>query len=143
VRRQWADRKKLVFEPLFTSYVFINAIEQDLIPIKQTDGVLNFVYWLGRPAVIRNEEIDIIKSFLNDHSNVTLEKIQVNINDRVRINSGPLMLLEGDVLEVKRNSVKVFLPTLGYAMVADIRSSEIELVNHVHASAAVNKQISA
>jgi transcription antitermination factor NusG len=64
VVRQWADRKKLVLEPLFTSYVFVHTTPQEHLAIKQTDGILNFVFWLGQPAVIRDEEIDTIKLFL-------------------------------------------------------------------------------
>jgi len=46
VIRQWSDRKKIVYEPLFTSYVFVKVSEQELSAIKQTDGVINLVSWL-------------------------------------------------------------------------------------------------
>lgn len=129
VLRQWSDRKKLVYEPLFTSYVFVYATEAEHLAIKQTDGVLNFVYWLGKPAVIRNEEIDAIRYFLNAHEDIKLEKIDVNISDRVRITDGPLIAMEGDVLEVKNKTVRIFLPSLGYAMVAEVDKSRIEIIN--------------
>ena len=61
--RQWSDRKKLVYEPLFNSYVFVHLNDKELMTILPTSGVVNFVYWLGRPAVIRDEEIDTIKLF--------------------------------------------------------------------------------
>ena len=129
VVRQWADRKKTILEPLFNCYVFVLATDTELVPVKQTEGVISFVHWLGRPAIIRTEEIDILKRFLLDHDNVKLEKIQVNINDRVKIISGPLMFMEGDVVEVKRKSVRISLPSLGYAMTAEIKTSEIEVVD--------------
>jgi transcription antitermination factor NusG len=88
-QRQWADRKKLILEPLFTSYVFVNATEQEHLNIRQTDGVVNFVYWLNKPAVIRNDEIDTIKKFLNEYDYVTVEKTHVNLSDRVRVINGP------------------------------------------------------
>lgn len=128
VVRQWADRRKPVSEPLFRSYVFVFATELELLTIKQTDGIINLVYWLGKPAVIKNEEIDAIKYFLEHHDNVQLEKIDVNVSDRVRIIHGPLMQYEGDVVEVKNRSVKIFLPSLGYAMVAEVAKDRIELV---------------
>ncbi len=128
VVRQWADRKKTIYEPLFTSYVFVCAAEMDQLTIKKTDGILNFVYWLGKPAVIKNDEINAIKVFLEAHHDIRLEKINVNVSDKVRITDGPLMHLEGDVLEVKNKSVKVFLPSLGYAMVAEVSKSRIEMV---------------
>ncbi len=128
VHKQWSDRKKIVLEPLFTSYVFVRISQADQLAVRQTDGVINFVYWLSKPAVIREDEIDIIKRFLNEHDNVQVEKTPVTINDRVRVVNGPLMMREGSVLEVKHKTVKVCLPTLGYTLVAEIEKSNLELV---------------
>ncbi len=128
--RQWADRKKIVMEPLFTSYVFVCVTEAEHLLIKQTDGIINFVYWLGSPAVIKDEEIETIKNFLSEHSDVKLEKVAVNVADRVRITDGLLVHREGDVLEVKSKTVKVLLPSLGYAMTAEISKSRIEVLNY-------------
>lgn len=130
VVRQWADRKKTVLEPLFTSYVFVHATEAEHLTIKQTDGIVNLVYWLGAPAVIRDEEILAIKEFLSDHTDVKLERIAVNVADRVRITDGLLVHREGDVLEVKNKTVKVFLPSLGYTMVAEVAKDKIEVLNY-------------
>ena len=126
IERQWSDRKKIIFEPLFTSYVFVRASSTDHIPVRETEGILNFVYWLKKPAIIRDEEIDVIKRFVAEHENVKLEKSIVNVNDHVRIIGGPLMEREGNVLEIKHKSVKIFLPSLGYTMVAEIAKENIE-----------------
>src|SRR4051812_47816627 len=67
VVRQWSDRKKIVHEPLFTSYVFVHVEDGKLGKLRQIDGIINMVYWLGKPAVIRDVEIETIKRFLNDH----------------------------------------------------------------------------
>lgn len=130
VVRQWADRRKTIFEPLFTSYVFVRATEQEHLAIKQTDGVLNLVYWLGSPAIIRDEEIEAIKNFLHVHTDVRLEKIAVNISDRVRITDGVLVHREGEVLEVKNKTVKLFLPSLGYTILAEVAKDKIEVLNY-------------
>jgi transcriptional antiterminator NusG len=127
--RQWSDRKKTIMEPLFTSYVFVNVEENNQLPVKQTDGILNFVYWLGKPAVIKNEEIDVIRQFLTDNEHVKLEQIEVNVNDRVKIVNGPFQYWEGSVTEIRPKSVKVLLPSLGYALVAEIPKSRVELIS--------------
>jgi transcription antitermination factor NusG len=129
VQKQWADRRKIVLEPLFTSYVFVFVSEQEHLSIKQTDGVVNFVYWLNRPAVIRNEEIDTIKKFLTEYDHVSVEKTQVNLNDRVRIINGPLMMWEGNVVEIRTNTVKITLPSLGQTLVAEIRKENLETIS--------------
>jgi transcription antitermination factor NusG len=128
VQKQWADRKKIILEPLFTSYVFVHVTEQEHISIKQTDGVVNFVYWLNKPAVIRHEEIDTIKKFINEYDYVSVEKTQVNLNDRVRIINGPLMMWEGNVVEIRTNTVKITLPSLGRTLVAEIRKDNLETI---------------
>jgi transcription antitermination factor NusG len=132
VKRQWSDRKKTVDVPLFNSYVFVRVAEKQLLSVKSTDGVVNCVYWLGKPAVIKDMEIDVIKRFLNDYSNVQLEKTQVNINDRIRVTNGPFMLREGNVVEVMNKSVKVSLPSLGYALIAEIDKTHVEKISFLH-----------
>lgn len=130
VVRQWADRKKTILEPLFTSYVFVHASEQEHLTIKQTDGIINLVYWLGAPAVIKDEEILTIRNFLEEHSNVKLERIAVSVSDKVRILDGLLVHREGEVVEVKNKTVKVFLPSLGYTMLAEVGKDKIEILNY-------------
>jgi len=129
VLRQWSDRKKIVFEPLFTSYVFVKAAEKEHAEIRKIDGIINFVYWLSKPAIVRNEEIECIKDFLNDHTNVHIEKTPVNINDTVRINKGALMEYEGRVIGIKSSTVKIVLPSLGYMMVAEVEKTNIKVIN--------------
>ncbi|WP_018614302.1 UpxY family transcription antiterminator [Segetibacter koreensis] len=128
VYRQWSDRKKIIFEPLFTSYVFIHVAEHDHLRVLQTDGVINFVYWLGKPAAIKDSEINAIKCFLSDHQNVQLEKTKLTVNDKVRITQGPLIAMEGNVIEVMNRTVKVVLPSLGFTMTAQVQRSHIEKV---------------
>ena len=127
--RQWSDRKKIIYEPLFTSYVFVQVNEIDQLAVRQTDGVLNFVYWLGKPAVVRNEEIDDIRNFLLTNEHIRLERIELNVNDRVRVLDGAFRQMEGNVTELRSKSVKVILPSLGYALVAEIPKSRVEVIN--------------
>jgi transcription antitermination factor NusG len=128
VQKQWSDRKKIILEPLFNSYVFIYATEHEHALIKSSDGVINFVYWLGSPAVIRDEEIKAIRDFIEDHENVTVEKAVVNINDRIVITNGALMNSEGEVIEIKSRTVKVYLPSLGYQLLAEVDKSSIKVI---------------
>jgi len=125
VVRQWSDRKKVVEEPLFKSYVFvrINSRQQSLV--REVDGVVNFVYWLGSPAIIRDSEIDLIKRFLNEYVNVRVEKTTVNVNDRIKIVNGPFMEQEARVIAVSNRSVKAIIPSLGYIMTAEKKNVEV------------------
>lgn len=130
VKKQWADRKKIVMEPLFTSYVFVRVSEMEHAQIRKTDGVINLVYWLGKPAIIRDNEIDIIHRFLGEHQNITVEKTPVNINDLVRVISGPLIEHEGHVVGIKSKTVKIILPSLGYMLSAEVETAKVEIINN-------------
>ncbi len=125
VRRKWSDRIKLVEEPLFKSYLFVKTDEEGRLPVRMTDGVVNFVYWNGKPAIVKEKEIQTIKKFLNEHEQVGLVKMDFKPNDKVIITSGPLMDKEGKVLEVKNKVAKVIIESLGYILVADIDKSKL------------------
>lgn len=128
VLKQWHDRKKVVEEPLFTSYVFVYVSTSELTDVRKTEGILNFVYWLGKPAVIREDEIKTIQHFLGSYREVVLEKTRIMPEDTVQVIEGPLMNREGKVLEVFHKSVKVILPSLGYALVAQLDKSSVEVI---------------
>src|SRR6266508_486030 len=76
VERQWSDRKKIIEDPLFKSYVFVHIEEEERLIVLQTDGVLNFVHYLNKPAIIRDEEIALIKSYLlEEKANITVQSL--------------------------------------------------------------------
>lgn len=137
--KQWSDRKKIVYEPLFSSYVFVHSAEQDLYLVKQVStDIVNYVYWLGKPAIIKDVEIENIQRFLNEYSNVQLEKNNIGVGDRVRILNGPLMNFEGDITSVEKNKVKLLLPSLGYQMVAEVKINNIEVVGYPFMQSKIN-----
>jgi transcription antitermination factor NusG len=56
--------EKIVEEPLFKSYIFVRIDLSQKVKVLQTDGILNFVHYLGKPAIIKDEEISLIKQYL-------------------------------------------------------------------------------
>ncbi len=58
VKRQYTDRIKKVEVPVFKNYVFVQVSDyQEYVKVLQLDGVVNFVKYLGKPAVVSNEEM--------------------------------------------------------------------------------------
>ena len=125
VRRKWSDRIKLVEEPLFKSYVFVKTNEEGRSAVRMTNGVVNFLYWNGKPGLVKEKEIQSIKKFLDEHEQVALLKLDFKQDDKVVITSGPLMDKEGRVLEVKNKVAKVIIESLGTILVADIDKSKL------------------
>jgi transcription antitermination factor NusG len=132
VYRQWSDRKKMITVPLFTCYVFVKIHEKKQLAVRSTTGVINFVHWLNRPAIIREEEIALIRRFLNEFENVQLEKVSIRNNDPVRITNGVLMGQEGTVLSASDKTIKVVLPSLGFMMIAEVNIAHVELIRQNH-----------
>jgi transcription antitermination factor NusG len=128
VTRQWSDRKKVVLEPVFKGYVFVKPRQVKKWEIKKIPGILNFVHWLGEPAPIREEEINVIRKFLNEFSDVHVEKKGFIVNNTVRITQGVLMNYEGIVIEVFGNRAVVKIDTLDIQLSAHFDKKNLELV---------------
>ena len=125
IRRKWSDRVKIVEEPLFKSYVFVKVNDDDRTAVRMTNGAINFVYWDGKPAVIKEKEIIAIKRFLNEYENVEAMPIDLKVNQRVRVTNGTLMDQEGKVLDIRRKTARVAIDSLGYILVAYIDRSKL------------------
>jgi len=128
VIHQWSDRKKAVLEPIFKSYVFVKIADDKKWDLKKINGIVNFVYWLGKPAHIREEEINIIKKFLNEFSNVEVEYKQLEINTKVRIKQGSLMNYKGILLELAGNKAWVKIESMGIQLSAQFDKKNIEAI---------------
>lgn len=126
VRRQWSDRKKTVQEPLFKGYVFVKLAEGEKWLAKAVDGILNYVFWNGRPGVIRDQEIDTIKRFLNHFSDVQVEEYKLGPADKVKIRNGVLMNYEGTVVEVSGNRACVKIESMGLQLSATFEKKNLE-----------------
>jgi transcription antitermination factor NusG len=125
VKRKWSDRMKTVEEPLFKSYVFVKVAEQERTDVRMTEGVINFVYWDQKPAVIKEKEINAIRRFLDEYENVEVQPLDFEVNQRVRIAAGSFMDQEGKVLDVRRKEVKVAIDSLGYVLIAYIERTKL------------------
>lgn len=125
VRKQWSDRIKLVEEPLFKSYVFVHVPDEDQTRVRMVDGVLNYVYWQGKPAVIKEKEIEDIRRFLNEYQDVQLQSLDFQPHDKVLIRTGVLMDKEAMVQRVLHQTVEVVIESLGYKLVAQIEKSNL------------------
>lgn len=125
VRRKWSDRMKTVEEPLFKSYVFVKVSEEDRAAVRMTNGAINFVYWNGKPAVIKEKEISAIKRFLDEYEYVEAKPAELKVNQRVRITNGTLMDHEGKVLDIRHRTAKVAIDSLGYILIAYIDRTKL------------------
>lgn len=128
VQRKWSDRIKMVQEPLFKSYVFVHISEAEKIQVRTINGVVNFVYWLGKPAVIKDKEIETIKRFLDEHENVEVRPMDMKPGGKVIVQRGILMGKKGTIKQVLHNRVQVIIESIGFTLTAYIEKSKISVV---------------
>ena len=123
IRRKWSDRMKVVDLPLFNSYVFVRCPEHQLRKLLLVYGVTRIVYYLQRPAVVRDEEIEAVKEFLR----IAEGKEVIYEGDSVEIVGGALREKKGKVLKVDKNRVTLFLEELGAKIYVSL--SEVNKLN--------------
>lgn len=97
--KQWSDRKKLVSEPLFKSYIFVHVNKMEYLPAIQTPGAMNYVSIEGRPVAVRPQQIEAIKLFMESGDDPFTESPDVKIGDRVQVILGSMKGLEGTLVE--------------------------------------------
>ena len=130
VIRQWSDRKKTILEPLFKGYVFVKTEESEKWDILQINGIVNYVHWLGKPARIRDTEIDTIRRFLNEFEDIEITEASMKVNAAVQVKQGVLMNYKGIVLELHGNRAKVKIESMGIQLSAFFDKNNLELVDN-------------
>jgi transcription antitermination factor NusG len=129
VYRQWSDRVKKVEEPLFKSYVFVLIDDAGHTRVRMTDGVLNFVYWNGKPAVIRPEEIAAIRRFLDEYEQVKVESLEsISPGSTVQVISGVMMGAQAVVTKIDNKYAEVIIESIGYRLRAKISTRKLVAV---------------
>jgi len=120
--KQWSDRKKKVETPLINSYVFVNIEDKNRNIVFEVPGVVRYLFWLGKPAIIQEQEIDTLKASLKGiFSSVEVNGIQPG--DSLTISQGPFQGKEGVVAHVDKNKIRLVLKELGVLITI---SKEIE-----------------
>ncbi|MBX2887517.1 MAG: UpxY family transcription antiterminator [Ferruginibacter sp.] len=127
VVRKWSDRKKMVMEPLFKGYVFVKVAEAAKWDIRKVNGIINFVFWLGKPAKVKEEEITVIKKFLLEFEDVKISE-PLKMKDKVFVKQGVMMDYKGVVVEVLGNRAKVAINSLGLELFAIFEQNNLHRI---------------
>jgi transcription antitermination factor NusG len=121
--RQFFTGKHLS-EPIFNNYVFVKSTDSEIIQLtKQLNDAVSILYWKGKPATIKEEEIKAIKEFTLNHHEIRLEKMNSNSNSQ---ETDITYLMDGQMLLVKNRTMKLKLPSLGFTMVAKLPEEKLE-----------------
>jgi transcriptional antiterminator RfaH len=112
--RQWSDRRKKVRVPYFASYVFVRLSDADRNRAFCHSGVLRYLFWQGSPAVVREEEIGMIRTYLDGREEHQILVESLKPGDEVVLLRGALQDQRAHIQHIDATRVRLVLPILGY-----------------------------
>jgi transcription antitermination factor NusG len=126
--RQWQDRTKQIWFPLFPGYVFLREGMDRQLQILTTPGVIHIVGWGGRPAIVPQSQLDAVRRITESCPAVQTHPY-LQAGDRVRVKTGPLVGLEG-ILTRKKGVARlvVSMEMLGRSAAVEIDDSNVETI---------------
>ncbi len=132
--KQWSDRRKIVEEPLFLSYVFVRHDINDskrYYEILNIPGVVRFITIEKKPVAIPENQIIAIKEYLNDTELQDFNYDDIKEGELVRIKSGQMRDLIGRFVEPKgkHNIIMVIeIETVGQSLPITVPRSMVEAI---------------
>lgn len=126
--RQWQDRTKQLWFPLFPGYVFLRGGMERQLQILSTPGLIDIVRFGGQPAIIPQGQLDAVRQVLDSRLAVETHPY-LQCGDRVMVKSGPLAGLQG-ILDRKKGSARlvVSMEMLGQSVAVEIDVSNVERI---------------
>ena len=110
--KQYSDRKKKVTKPLLSSYVMVQLEEKERNKVFSCSGIVRYLFFFGKPAVIPASDITLMQDHLNgvyNDSKITT----LSVGDSHTITEGPFSGVTGKVVETNNTKVKLELVSLG------------------------------
>ena len=110
--KQYSDRKKKILKPLIPSYVFVFIEEGRRNDIFSVFGVVRYMFWLGKPAMVREKEVELMKQYLTgEFQSVSLTNFTKG--QMHKISEGIFAGKIGRIIEIQKNKIKLQLESLG------------------------------
>jgi transcription antitermination factor NusG len=110
-KRRWSDRLKEIEQPLFPGYLFCRLDLCNRGPLLMTPGVQQIVGVGRTPMPVEEREIESIRQVLSSGL-PSLPWPYMHIGERVRVNYGSLVNLEGILVNFKGSNRVVLSVTL-------------------------------
>ena len=132
--KQWSDRKKKVQLPLISSYVFIKIAKSELNNVLPYHGVVRILKHLGKPAIIKDYEIENLKILLEDTENITFIKdLYLKKGDSIIVEKGVFKGLVAECIKFKgKHRIIVRIEALGDMIEVNIPLSYVKKVTNVN-----------
>jgi len=110
--KQYSDRKKKVIRPLLSSYVMVQLEEEERQKVFVCTGIVRYLFFLGKPAVVPASQINLMQDYLNGVYN-DIKVTTLSVGDSHTITKGPFSGVSGKVVQTDNTKVKLELASLG------------------------------
>jgi transcription antitermination factor NusG len=115
--RQWSDRKKWVEEPLIRSYLFIKATKREREQALQPQGAVRCIHFEGKPAVVREDQIQFLKQLLLSDAEFEVETQRIPEGSKVEVIAGDFIGYTAELVDyLNRTRVLVRFDQIGFAI---------------------------
>ena len=95
--------------------VLVNIDIKDINRVFESSGVIRYMFWLGKRAIVRQEEVDILKKYLNGSYNFINSKISnIKVGDNLSLSS--FNNERGIVNRISNNNIWIYLKSIGYSV---------------------------
>jgi transcriptional antiterminator RfaH len=122
VIKQYSDRKKKVIKPLLPSYVFVFIEERNRNDVFSVFGIVRYMFWMGKPATVRESEIELMREYLNGiYQSISITKF--TRGQLYRISEGVFSGRIGKVIETQKNKIKLELQSLGMIVTLRLKAA--------------------
>ncbi|SOD18672.1 UpxY family transcription antiterminator [Pedobacter xixiisoli] len=125
--KQWSDRKKIVEEPLFTSYIFVKISSREYAEVLMTQGISRFLYFSGKIAIMPDKQMEDLKLLMSSGEDLELIEYEIQPGEKVLVNAGPFKGMIAELISIKnKKSLVLKLENLGYAIHVNTSMAYIE-----------------
>ena len=122
--RTWSDRKKWVESPLFPGYIFINISEKEHLTVLNSFGIVRFIYFNQKPAVVKDDVIVSIQKLICSDINSLIEinnEEELIMGEEIKINNGPFKGIKGKLVKIKgKNKIAVEIECMKKIVLVEI-----------------------
>lgn len=129
--KQWSDRKKMVEEPLFKSYLFVQTDLKNYYEILNTPGIVKFVTFEGKPVPVPDNQIIAVKEYIGGSDmEDDIEQMQdIHEGQMVEIVYGQMRGLIGRLVDIRgKQRVIVDIEAVGQSLPLSVSRSQIRLL---------------
>jgi len=117
--KMYSDRKKQIEKPLMSRYILVNISEKERHKVFQIPGIIRYLFWLGKPATVKQEEVDLLEKEIEGCLSIS-NKSSLHIGNDFSVPYGPFSGFNGKILNITNNKLRLELKNIGLFLTINV-----------------------